>query len=202
MMEGFGPIPNLWEGGYNGEKLCQELKPRLRGGLTANWHVNILKGVLKDDALQRFELPIKEEGKQHYGRDCWYVKYSTMSPVMLAFNERKPISVVVYQNGKWIVIINTIDTFLEIHLTKENNPCNGLFYWRVTLNFTAGVVTQTNCIGQTCIEHYCVLLPKLTNNGLSKASSEPLYCIIDSQWCDVIPDAFDQPRFVKPILIN
>jgi hypothetical protein len=156
----FGPIPNLWEGGYNGEKLCQELKPRLRGGLTANRHVNILKGVLKDDALQRIELSIKEEGKQHYEKDCRYVKYSTMSQAMLAFNERKPISVVMYQNGKWGVIINTIDTFLEIHLTKENNPCNGLFYWRVTLNFTAGVVTQTDCIGQTCIEHHCVLLPK------------------------------------------
>ncbi len=62
MMGETEPIPNLWEGGYNGEKFNHELKARLRGGLTANWHVNVLKGVLKDDALQRIELPIKEEG--------------------------------------------------------------------------------------------------------------------------------------------
>lgn len=202
MMEEFGPVPNLWEGGYNGEKFCQQLKPRLRGGLTANWHVNVLKGVLKEDALQRIELPIKEEGRQHYERDRRYVRYSTMSQVMLAYNERKPISVVVYKDGRWGAIINTIETFLEIHLTKQQKPCNGLFYWRVTLNFTEGVITQTNDIGQMCIEHYCVLLPKLTNNGLPKASSEPIYCVIDSQWCDVIPDAFDKPTFVTSILIN
>ncbi len=157
--------------------------------------------MLKEDSLQRIELPIKEEGRQHYERDRQNVKYSTMSQVMLAYNERNPISVVVYQDGKWGAIVNTIDTFLEIHLTKQNKPCSGLFYWRVTLNFTAGVVTQTNYIGQMCIEHYCVLLPKLTNNGLPKASSEPIYCIVDSQWCDVVPDAFDEPTFVKPILI-
>ena len=36
-----------------GEKFSQELKPWLRGGLTRNWHVNVLKDVLKDDALSR-----------------------------------------------------------------------------------------------------------------------------------------------------
>ena len=47
MMERYGPITNLWEGGMMGEKFSQELKPRLRGGLTRNWHVNVLKDVLK-----------------------------------------------------------------------------------------------------------------------------------------------------------
>jgi hypothetical protein len=83
--------------------------------------------VLKEDALQRIELPIKEEGRQHYERDRRYVKYSTMSQFMLAYNERKPISVVVYQDKKWGAIIITVDTFLEIHLTKQNKPCDRLF---------------------------------------------------------------------------
>jgi hypothetical protein len=147
MMEEFGLIPNLWEGGYNGDKFCQDLKPRLRGGSTENWHENGLKGVLKDDTLQRIERPIKKDIKQHNERDRRCVKYSTMSQVMLAYNERKPISVVMHQNGKLGAIINTIDNFPEINLTKQNK-CNGIFYWKVTLNSIAGAVTQTNFIGQ------------------------------------------------------
>ena len=46
----YGPIPNLWEGGYNGEKFCQELKLRLCGGLK-KWHVTVLKKVLMEDAM-------------------------------------------------------------------------------------------------------------------------------------------------------
>jgi len=57
MMERYGPITNLWEGGMMGEKFSQELKPRLRGGLTCNWHVNRLKDVLKDDVSLNFEIP-------------------------------------------------------------------------------------------------------------------------------------------------
>jgi hypothetical protein len=56
-VERYGPIVNLWKGGYSGEKYSQQLKPRLRRGMTLNWHVNVLKDVLKEDALSRIELP-------------------------------------------------------------------------------------------------------------------------------------------------
>jgi hypothetical protein len=55
----YGPIPNLWEGGYNGEKFFQELKLRLCGGLK-KWHVTVLKKVLMEDAMSRIEVPNKK----------------------------------------------------------------------------------------------------------------------------------------------
>ena len=43
LMKQYGPIANLWEGGYDGERFSQELKHRLKGGLIDNWHRNLLK---------------------------------------------------------------------------------------------------------------------------------------------------------------
>ena len=37
-----------------GEKFSQELKSRLRGGLTRNWHVNVLKDALKEQEALEF----------------------------------------------------------------------------------------------------------------------------------------------------
>jgi hypothetical protein len=102
MMERYGPITNLWKGGMIGEKFSQELKPRLRGGLTRNWHVNVLKDVLKDDALSRMELPTATpEVKQpvSYIMDGRYVKYKTTLDVITKYNERQPIAVVNFENN-------------------------------------------------------------------------------------------------------
>jgi hypothetical protein len=49
-MERYGPIVLFWKGGYTGEKLSQQLKPRLRRGMILNWHINVLKDVFKEDA--------------------------------------------------------------------------------------------------------------------------------------------------------
>jgi len=43
LMECYGPMGNLWEGGYNGERLSQELKHRLRGGPTDDRFMAIVK---------------------------------------------------------------------------------------------------------------------------------------------------------------
>jgi hypothetical protein len=127
MMERYGPITNLWEGGMVGEKFSQELKPRLRGGLTRNWHVNVLKDVLKDDALSRMELPTATpEVKQpvSYIRDGRYVKYKTTLDVITKYNERQPIAVVNFENNIWGCIIGEHDRYLQVNIygiSKKNN---------------------------------------------------------------------------------
>jgi hypothetical protein len=50
LMQWYGPISNLWEGGCAGERYSQELKHRLKGGLKKNWHKNLLDNVLADDS--------------------------------------------------------------------------------------------------------------------------------------------------------
>jgi hypothetical protein len=50
-MRVFGPLPNLWEGGGQGEKVLQLVKP-LWNGFRSRWHVNLLDRVLNDMALK------------------------------------------------------------------------------------------------------------------------------------------------------
>jgi hypothetical protein len=95
VMERYGPIVNLWEGGYSGEKYSQQLKPRLRRGMTLNWHVNDLKDVLKEDALSRIELTSGQPGmKIQTIRDSTHVKYKTTLDVITRYNLRQPISII------------------------------------------------------------------------------------------------------------
>jgi hypothetical protein len=82
--------------------------------LTHNWHVNVLKDVLKDDALSRMELPTATpEVKQpvSYIRDCRYVKYKTTLDVITKYNERQPIAVVNFENNIWGCIIGEHDRY-------------------------------------------------------------------------------------------
>jgi len=48
----FGPIRNLWEGGGQGEKMLQTIKPRWFG-YRKNWQQNIIDNILKKQALRR-----------------------------------------------------------------------------------------------------------------------------------------------------
>jgi hypothetical protein len=95
VVERYGPIVNLWKGGYSGEKYSQQLKPRLRRGMTLNWHVNVLKDVLKEDALSRIELPSEKPGiKIRTIRDSTHVKYKTTLDVITRYNLRQSISII------------------------------------------------------------------------------------------------------------
>ena len=51
-MHQFGPLPNLWEGGGQGERVLSVLKPMM-SGYKKNWQVNILQKVLNRMALNR-----------------------------------------------------------------------------------------------------------------------------------------------------
>jgi hypothetical protein len=131
VMERYGPITNLWEGGMMGEKFSQELKPRLRGGLTRNWHVNVLKDVLKVDVLSRMELPTATpEVKQpvSYIRDCRYVKYKMTLDVITKYNERQPIAVVNFENNIWGCIIGGHDRYLQVNINGIAKIQMGLHY--------------------------------------------------------------------------
>ena len=50
-MQVFSPLPNLWEGGGQGEKVLQLVKP-LWNGFWSKWNVNLLDRVLNDMALK------------------------------------------------------------------------------------------------------------------------------------------------------
>jgi hypothetical protein len=114
VMERYGPIVNLWEGGYSGENYSQQLKPRLRRGMTLNWHVNVLKDVLKEDALSRIELPSGQPGmKIQTIRDSTHVKYKTILDFITRYNLRQPISIIHFSDT-WACRIGDTNQYLEI----------------------------------------------------------------------------------------
>jgi hypothetical protein len=50
VMSNYGPLPNLWEGGGQGEKVLSRLKP-LHNGYRAGWQKHLLSNALDAMAL-------------------------------------------------------------------------------------------------------------------------------------------------------
>jgi hypothetical protein len=64
-------------------------------------NLNVLKDVLKDDALSRIELPIGSTAMKvpvNYIRDCRYVKHKIIFDIITRYNERQPILIIYFKN--------------------------------------------------------------------------------------------------------
>ena len=55
---------------------------------------------------------------------------------------------------KWGVIINSINQYIPIYPTSEEYTNNGLHYWEVTLDVTAGVIHAEH---DDEVEIFCIL---------------------------------------------
>lgn len=71
-----------------------------------------------------------------------------------------------------------------------------LHYWRIDIAIDSN--TRSGPDNDLEIEHHCLLVPKLTKNGIPDPLSEPYYAIIDSHRLDVVPDSeTGRPTFKK-----
>jgi hypothetical protein len=95
--------------------------------------------------------------------------------------------VAMYKGGRWGAITKDRCFFVEVTFEGKTQIINGQHYWFIKI--------------ADHIEHCCILLPKLTSNGLPKSIEQPVYCIIDSKWLDVILNRNGQPCLVHPTLI-
>jgi hypothetical protein len=120
-MEEYGSKCNIWEGGCNGEKYS-ELKYRLRGGLKDNWHIKLLQNILIDDAMKQVVLSILQEAMKMKSRDSQFKKYGTINNLMIDYQRRKLISIVIFRSGRWGTIID--DDKEEVEITF----CRGRYY--------------------------------------------------------------------------
>jgi hypothetical protein len=203
LMEEYGPIANLWEGGYDGEKYSQELKHRLKGGLKENWHQNLLCNVLADDVMKRFEKPsdlqqdCTDNNKGNSLRGKCYRKYPNTFTFFQHFNKRLPLSLVTLVNGQWGAVIGNISTIQIVRVEHYYGKVNGMHYWCIESAMN-NPDTQVIPYQDTDVVHHCILLPKLGHNGLPKHTEEAVYCVIQSQWMDVVPDNNGKPVFDLP----
>ncbi len=161
-MRTYGAITNVWEGGEMGEKYSQRLKPRLKGGLKGNWHVNALTLVLKQDSMSRIQLPndghlwVKPMQRERRNR-C----YKNAIEVVTIYNRREPLSVVFFSDGRCGAMLRQENEYVEITFDPGTARVHELHYWSIAIADTMRIKPD-----ETGITNYCILLPKLCKNGL------------------------------------
>ena len=80
---------------------------------------------------------------------------------------------------------------------NEYKGCiNGMHYW--SINVIENEILQVMNIEQMENINYCILLPKLTEHGLPTKMDEPIFCVIESTWKDIVPDSNYRPVFNYP----
>ncbi len=196
IMRQYGPISNLWEGGYDGEKYSQELKHRLRGGLKDNWHRNLLENVLADDILKRIKPPPVqlEHCTVKVSTEKRYIKYNSLDKFLHEYMKRKPLSVVRLSHGQWGAVIGKDSNILTVQFEPYQGYINGMHYWSIKVVTDEQQATHE----EKDITHHCVLLPKLTEKGLPRQTEDPIYCVIESTWMDVVPNSNEEPVIDLP----
>jgi hypothetical protein len=199
ILEQFGPVRNLWEGGGLGEKIIQLMKPTWFG-FRKNWQVNMMDRLLKSMALSRIRKSdvtlISEENEEdeddtdeaikvNYSQKLVHV-YKSEEDVNIRFLQHEPLSIVVTKD-------NNFACLLPFGIMKELN-CSRYHHQKVGANYYVwrlGNVTNKSSrpLSTQDVKHYCLLLPQLfpdTENNL--ISSEKSYTLIDNEWNEISVD--------------
>ena len=169
----YGPLRNLWEGGYLGEGYIRHIKPHAKHGFRKNWEINLHKNVLKEKFLSAFMKDTKRKG---YEKSL--VRYSTRSEIESDLMCRKVLSCTRSREDKLAFSLadgRQIGMIMEYRCTV-----NDLDYFDVRLGamepIANGIDDALSC---------CLLLPNLTGEGLPKledAVDSVGYAVIDSEW--------------------
>jgi hypothetical protein len=192
-MRKFGPIRNYWEGGGMGEKIIQLIKP-LWKGFRKNWQVNIMDKMLRQMAIERVQKNHWEDNNEKNslkyeetstpsskGKLCFV--YNSLQHIQQEYNERRPMSLIQLDNGKFLATVTT-ERYVEMICGEYIGTIGGAHYhhWSLT-NSQPKSMLETNKVAK-----YCLLLPKLTTTGLPSASDDPVFTTIDSDWNEIQPN--------------
>jgi hypothetical protein len=191
-MRQFGPIRNYWEGGGMGEKLIQLIKP-LWNGFRKNWQVNIMDKMLRQMAIERVQKNHSENNSELHSlnyeetstpsaKGKLYFVYNSLKHIQQEYNERRPLSIIQLDNGKFLAAVTT-ERYIEMICGNYIGTIGGAHYhhWSLTNSQPKSMLARNK------VAKYCLLLPKLTTTGLPSASDDPVFTAIDSDWNDIQP---------------
>ena len=89
MARQFGPLRNLWEGGYIGEGYLHMMKPLFRNtgakGFRANWETNLHQSALRDKVLDN--RPNANERSSSQGEDIRRKQYQKYESIFVIKNQ-------------------------------------------------------------------------------------------------------------------
>ena len=123
MLENFGPLRLLWEGGVHGEAFVRFIKPYLKFGLRENFATNAMEHCMMDAAFKQckaaFMNPSSPGDVTRMISTGWeqslevnrrsYKTYSTPADVTGILGNRKILSVFVYRCGGQMYIFSVVD---------------------------------------------------------------------------------------------
>lgn len=200
ILEQYGPVRNLWEGGGLGEKIIQLIKPTWFG-FRKNWQVNMMDKLLKSMALRRINrndiLPVTEESEDidetgealmanNSQKEKLVHVYKSEEDVKLMFHQHEPLSIVITKDNIFACLL-PLGMVKELICSKHHNEKVGANYyvWRL------GNVTNrsSKLLSTQEVKQYCLLLPQLfPDNDNCLSSSERSYTLIDNEWNEISVD--------------
>ena len=184
VMNEFGPLSNLWEGGGQGEKILRNVKP-IMNGYRKNWQRNALNKLLDNMALNRLiedsrkddvtkaddqlgEVPI---GELHL--------YDDIPTLHQAIRKCIPISVACLEDGTFAAVLKGWKCCVPIELRDAVLSKVGLTYfkWHFAIDEPPHELWKGGSIARPCL-----MLPLLMPSGLPKYNSIVPYSMIDWRW--------------------
>jgi hypothetical protein len=216
----YGPLRNIWEGGFRGEGLLKMVKPLVRQGLKGNWHFNLLRNFLIHKSFDSLLTERPPEPCSLFlaaalaDRSRKFRKHESQLQVTWLVNDRldrnskKPISAIVLDNGIVgeeciFAVVGNYETVVQIHIDpnyREAKTKWGFSYVKVHVDENEEpkhwVDDVTSKMNKVRIG-YVVLLPLL---AVDPVEENRLFAIVSSNWkvfgdattlADLIDDDFE-----------
>jgi hypothetical protein len=195
----FGPLRNVWEGGYQGEGYLRKTKRTLSNGLRKNWQVNSMERMLESTALDVItDRTCTDLMRFEERTTCLSDSYIYTGIGMLhrKLTEGAPLSVVLLENNSFGCLLRNFDLqqpeeelqyrFVEIDRGPHDSRINGLDYFRWQFDLQSHVIRFLD-VGDML--GFGILLPHILVDGESASfGKEGLYALITSEWEEMLAD--------------
>ena len=180
MAEEFGPLRNLWEGGYIGEGFLRLVKPRINQGhfgMRKNWEINLHRSILNEKFLswkgaQSNIRPQKPQVRKYTHR------YDLRESVVSDLRMQMVLSCCYLRGGTFCFLLGNGEG-IPFTVGELVSTINSLHYFNIILELESDIIIQ-----EKDVDSHCLLLPGLTPRGMPNVAAGETtgYTIIDSEW--------------------
>jgi hypothetical protein len=177
LMEKYGPLRNLWEGGLQGEGLLRFVKPGIGMGVRVNWSTNVMQMILRDKALSAVTSTVVGKTESVDSDQMLYQRYRGIAKLTMDWRAGRPISMIVVNTGQMGCAISAGE-MCGLMRTDFRYKKNGHSYHQWALD-----VNDLRQYQDKDITNYCLLLPALGVEGFQE--SETVFTAIDSEWNEI-----------------
>ena len=184
MARQFGPLRNLWEGGYLGEGHLRVMKPLFRNtgakGFRANWETNLHQSALRDKVLDN--RPNSTERSCSQDEDNQRKQFEKYESMFLLKNEihfKNTLSCVCLHDNTFAFVLKDL-SLVKIKVTPVTRV-NNTQYSKINIEDST---VEPQRYKDENIKKFAILLPRLTKYGLPKLEEreETTHAIVCSDW--------------------